>query len=80
MRHSRCDWSRLLSGGRVMEERAEGSLGVQERRAVAYQKADRSRYTSADAITISVYSHVFNVNPALDDAQVLLLDDAHAAN
>lgn len=44
-----------------------------------WNAADRARYTSADATAVSVYSHVFNVNPALDDAQLLLLDDAHAA-
>lgn len=44
-----------------------------------WNKADRSRYSSANAIAVSVYSHVFNVNPALDDAQLLMLDDAHAA-
>ncbi|WP_405458116.1 DEAD/DEAH box helicase family protein [Streptomyces sp. NBC_00101] len=44
-----------------------------------WNAADRSRYTSANAIAVSVYSHVFNANPALDDAQLLLLDDAHAA-
>jgi hypothetical protein len=44
-----------------------------------WNKADRSRYTSADAIAVSVYSHVFNSNPGLYDAQLLLLDDAHAA-
>ncbi|MDH6700445.1 DEAD/DEAH box helicase [Streptomyces sp. MAA16] len=44
-----------------------------------WNAADRSRYTSANAIAVSVYSHVFNANPALDDAQMLLLDDAHAA-
>ncbi len=45
----------------------------------SWNMAERSRYSSADAIAVSVYSHVFNVNPALDDAQLLLLDDAHAA-
>jgi hypothetical protein len=44
-----------------------------------WNMADRSRYTSANAIAVSVYSHVFNTNPALDNAQVLILDDAHAA-
>ncbi|MFF5304818.1 DEAD/DEAH box helicase [Streptomyces sp. NPDC013161] len=44
-----------------------------------WNAAERSRYTSANAIAVSVYSHVFNANPALDDAQLLLLDDAHAA-
>ncbi|MFF5079432.1 DEAD/DEAH box helicase [Actinoplanes sp. NPDC000266] len=46
----------------------------------AWNMADRSRYSSADAIAVSVYSHVFNTNPALGDAQMLLLDDAHAAD
>jgi hypothetical protein len=44
-----------------------------------WNKADRARYTAANAIAVSVYSHVFNSNPALGDAQLLLLDDAHAA-
>ncbi|MGW0640199.1 DEAD/DEAH box helicase [Nocardia salmonicida] len=44
-----------------------------------WNAADRARYIAADAIAVSVYSHVFNSNPALDDAQLLLLDDAHAA-
>jgi superfamily II DNA or RNA helicase len=45
----------------------------------SWNQADRTRYTSANAIAVSVYSHVFNINPALDDAQLLLLDDAHGA-
>jgi hypothetical protein len=45
----------------------------------SWNMANRSRYSSAGAIAVSVYSHVFNVNPALADAQTLLLDDAHAA-
>jgi hypothetical protein len=42
-----------------------------------WNPAGRARYTSADAIAVTVSSHVFNVNPAIDDAQLLLLDDAH---
>lgn len=48
-------------------------------RVKTWNKADRARYTAANAMAVSVYSHVFNYNPALDDAQLLLLDDAHAA-
>jgi hypothetical protein len=44
-----------------------------------WNAADRTRYDRAGAIAVSVYSHVFNSNPALDNAQLLLLDDAHAA-
>jgi hypothetical protein len=44
-----------------------------------WNTADRARYTAANAIAVSVYHHVFNSNPAINDAQLLLLDDAHAA-
>jgi hypothetical protein len=44
-----------------------------------WNQADRIRYDRADAVAVSSYSHVFNSNPALDNAQLLLLDDAHAA-
>ncbi|MFD2763526.1 DEAD/DEAH box helicase [Micromonospora eburnea] len=43
-----------------------------------WNRADRARYTSAQSIAVSTYAHVFNSNPALDDAQLLLLDDAHS--
>ncbi|MGW7073080.1 DEAD/DEAH box helicase [Streptomyces sp. NPDC054855] len=45
----------------------------------SWSPADRARYNSADAIAVSVYSHVFNSNPALNNADMLVLDDAHAA-
>lgn len=48
-------------------------------RVPTWNAIDRARYSSGQAIAVSVYSHVFNSNPALDDAQLLLLDDAHAA-
>ncbi|MGW2612986.1 DEAD/DEAH box helicase [Streptomyces mirabilis] len=44
-----------------------------------WNKADRSRYDGGEAIAVTVYSHVFNSNPALDNANMLVLDDAHAA-
>ena len=44
-----------------------------------WNPADRARYTSGEAIAVTVYSHVFNSNPAFDDSQYLILDDAHAA-
>ena len=40
---------------------------------------DRTRYTSGEAIAVSVYHHVFNSNPALNDVQYMILDDAHSA-
>ncbi|MET8291121.1 DEAD/DEAH box helicase family protein [Streptomyces sp. NPDC005132] len=44
-----------------------------------WNQAHQAQYEAAEAIAVSVYSHVFNSNPALDDADMLLLDDAHAA-
>jgi hypothetical protein len=45
----------------------------------SWNPVQRALHNSADAVAISVYSHVFNSNPALDNADLLLLDDAHAA-
>ncbi len=45
----------------------------------AWNPADHSRYITGTALAVSVYSHVFNTKPALSNAQLLLLDDAHAA-
>jgi hypothetical protein len=44
-----------------------------------WNPADRARYSSGEAIAVSVYSHVFNSNPALDNSEYMILDDAHAA-
>lgn len=46
----------------------------------AWSASDYSRYQRADAIAITTYSAVFNTNPKLDDAEVLICDDAHAAD
>lgn len=48
-------------------------------RSATWNRADRARYSSADAIAVSVYSHVFNSNPAIADSEYMILDDAHAA-
>ncbi|WP_405535404.1 DEAD/DEAH box helicase family protein (plasmid) [Streptomyces canus] len=44
-----------------------------------WNQAHQAQYEAGEAIAVSVYSHVFNSNPALDDADMLVLDDAHAA-
>ncbi|MEU2391961.1 DEAD/DEAH box helicase [Streptomyces sp. NPDC007369] len=44
-----------------------------------FSDQDLARYEGADAVAITVYSHVFNTNSAFPDAQSLLFDDAHAA-
>lgn len=48
-------------------------------RVSSWNPADRARFESADAVAVSVYSHVFNSNPAIKNANLLVLDDAHAA-
>jgi len=44
-----------------------------------YPVGEFSEYEIAGAIGITTYSAVFNTNPRIDDAQTIILDDAHAA-
>lgn len=44
-----------------------------------WSEADTLKYRSAQAIAVTTYWSVFNSNPPLDDAELLILDDAHAA-
>ncbi|MEV7465469.1 DEAD/DEAH box helicase [Streptomyces kronopolitis] len=44
-----------------------------------FDDRDLARYEGAEAVAITVYSHVFNTNPVFAGAQSLLFDDAHAA-
>jgi len=44
-----------------------------------WDQAELARYTRGDAIAISTYSAIFNLNSYLSDAQTLVFDDAHAA-
>ncbi len=44
-----------------------------------WSEADKAKYRSAKAVAVTTYAHVFNSNPAIDDAELLVLDDAHAA-
>lgn len=44
-----------------------------------YDPGDFSAYNTATKIALTTYSGVFNTNPKIDNAQCLLLDDAHAA-
>jgi Rad3-related DNA helicase len=45
----------------------------------SWEQAELARYTRGDAIGISTYSAIFNLNSHLNDAQTLIFDDAHAA-
>jgi replicative superfamily II helicase len=44
-----------------------------------WDQAELAQYTRGDAIAITTYSAIFNLNSYLDDAQTLVFDDAHAA-
>lgn len=44
-----------------------------------YSAFDKTRYNQADNIAITTYSSLFNTNPYFSDADVIIVDDAHAA-
>ncbi len=44
-----------------------------------YPISEYNEYESGEAIAISTYSGLFNTNPRLKDANVIILDDAHAS-
>lgn len=45
-----------------------------------YDPAAFFAYQQAKAVAITTYSGVFNTNPAIDDAELIICDDAHAAD
>ncbi|MCC6348795.1 MAG: DEAD/DEAH box helicase [Candidatus Eisenbacteria bacterium] len=44
-----------------------------------FDPARSSEYVSAEAVGVATYSAIFNSNPFFEDPQVLVCDDAHAA-
>lgn len=46
---------------------------------VEYPKSDYGDYLTSKTIAITTYSAIFNTNPKLDDAQVIIMDDIHSA-
>lgn len=44
-----------------------------------YEPTAKSGYRNADRVGITTYSSLFNTNPYFDDADVIIVDDAHAA-
>lgn len=44
-----------------------------------YDPSAKSDYTNAEVLAVTTYSGLFNTNPFFSDAEVILLDDAHAA-
>lgn len=45
----------------------------------AWNQVELARYTRGEAIAVTTYSAIFNINSHLSDAQTLVFDDAHAA-
>ncbi len=44
-----------------------------------YDPTSKAEYRNADRIAVTTYSGLFNTNPFFDDADVIIVDDAHAA-
>ncbi|NOK16339.1 DEAD/DEAH box helicase [Corallococcus carmarthensis] len=44
-----------------------------------YSPTDKASYTNGTHVAVTTYSSVFNSHPFFDDPDVLILDDAHAA-
>jgi hypothetical protein len=44
-----------------------------------YSQTDFADFLTTKAIAITTYSAIFNTNPKIDNAQALILDDAHSA-
>lgn len=45
-----------------------------------YLPADRARYQAAETVAVAPYSALFNTNPFFGAPQLIILDDAHAAD
>lgn len=44
-----------------------------------YDPTDKAKYHNADHIAVTTYSSLFNTNPFFNNADILIVDDAHAA-
>src|SRR5262249_24625849 len=44
-----------------------------------YDPKVKASYLNADSIAVTTYSSLFNTNPFFDDPDVIIVDDAHAA-
>ena len=44
-----------------------------------YNQAAKAEYRNADRVAVTTYNSLFNTNPFFNDADVLIVDDAHAA-
>ncbi|MEH6575650.1 MAG: DEAD/DEAH box helicase [Amphritea sp.] len=44
-----------------------------------YKPSDMAKYNQGDCVAITTYSSLFNTNPYFSDADIIIVDDAHAA-
>jgi hypothetical protein len=44
-----------------------------------YDQRDKAEYRTGGSLAVTTYSSLFNTNPFFDDADVIVVDDAHAA-
>lgn len=44
-----------------------------------YKPSDKARYNNAEHIAVTTYNSLFNTNPFFNDADIIIIDDAHAA-
>ncbi|WP_176224060.1 helicase C-terminal domain-containing protein [Thalassobacillus devorans] len=47
-------------------------------RAKEFSQIDLGKYQRSEAICVTTYGHIFNINPAFDDSNLIIFDDAHA--
>jgi hypothetical protein len=89
------EWLRRKNGDRVVYlcptrqlvnqvvEQATGSYGLTLNgftgRILDYDPKAKASYVNADAIAVTTYSSLFNTNPFFVDPDVIIVDDAHAA-
>lgn len=89
------EWIRRKKGERVVYlaptkqlvnqvvSQCETKYGIQANgftgKAINYSPQARSEYKTAEKIAVTTYSSLFNTNPFFNDADVIIIDDAHAA-
>jgi hypothetical protein len=44
-----------------------------------YRPADTTKYNQRECVAVTTYSSLFNTNPFFSDAEIIVVDDAHAA-
>lgn len=43
-----------------------------------FSQTELGKYQRAEAVCVTTYSHIFNIKPKFDDANLIIFDDAHA--